>query len=469
MRPCRAAPEHLYLLPVGGTAMASLAGLLAAAGHRVEGVDAQLYPPMSTMLAQLDVCVRLGWDPKQIPTGVDRVIIGNAVPRSNPEVDAVLRRGLPFLSQAAAVPRYLLGEDRRSVVVAGTHGKTTTAALLAWTFEQTGLDPTCLVGGLLSWSGRSFRWGAGEWVVLEGDEYNTAFFDRRPKLHHYRPHILLLGPVEYDHADIYPSLDAVLAAFRAGTALVPPAGLVIVNATSSLALEVAATARCRVLRVGPTSSDDLQTAAHTSSQALELSVADRATRWSISSVLAGDHNALNLAMAFAAATAVGIEPARAAHALSAFPGVGRRLEVVGERDGVLVVDDFAHHPTALAATVRAARQRWPDRRLVVAYEPRSLTAGRRLFQEAYVEALAPAALALVPEPHYRHRLGAAGCLDREALAATLGQLGTQVLLPAPGADPLDLLRPALRPGDLVLVCSSGDFAGLARRAAGMAD
>ncbi len=446
--------------------MASLAGLLWTAGHRVSGVDAQLYPPMSTMLEDLGVPVRLGWQPARIPGRLDRVIIGNAVGRQNPEVDAVLRSGVPFMSQAEAVRHYLLGDGRAAVVVTGTHGKTTTTALLAWTLEQTECDPTCLVGGLLRWSGRSFRWGHGRWVVLEGDEYNTAFFDRRPKFHHYRPQVLVLGPVEYDHADIYPDLDAVLAAFRAGTALVPSDGLVIVNATSDLALEVAAAARCPVLRVGPSPEDDLRVIAHTGPENLELTLVRDGSRWQIPSVLAGEHNAHNIAVAFAAATAIGVEPSQAAEALASFPGVGRRLEVVGEHAGVLVVDDFAHHPTALGATVRAARARWPSRRLVVAYEPRSLTAGRRLFQEAYVHALASADVAVIAEPYHRERIAPADRLDRELLASQLRDTGTTVVLPASGVDPWSELATVLQPGDLLLVCSSGDFGGLCRRAAG---
>ena len=454
--------EKLYFLPIGGTAMASLAGLLAAAGHSVSGVDAQLYPPMSTMLEKLHIPVRMGWDPAAIPS-VDRVIIGNALPRQNPEIDAVMRRGVPFLSQAAAVPRYLLGPGRDAIVVAGTHGKTTTTALVSWVLERTGCDPTTLVGGLLPWSEQSFRWGSGRWVVLEGDEYNTAFFDRRPKLHHYCPHILVLGPVEYDHADIYPDFDAVLAAFRAGTALLPPDGMVIVNATSRWAVEAAAAAPCRVLRVGTDADDDVRVSAITDPSELRVRLQHGQQRWSVHSTLAGDHNAQNLAMAFAAAIVAGVPPEQAVAALGSFPGVGRRLEVVGERNGVLVVDDFAHHPTALAVTVRAARERWPDRRLVVAYEPRSLTAGRRLFQEAYVAALALAALALIPEPHHRQRIEPADRLDRQQLAAALLDHGTEVLLPASEEDPLDCLRPHLRPGDLLLLCSSGDFGGLRRR------
>ena len=195
--------EFLYFLPIGGTAMAPLAGMLHEAGHRVEGVDSQLYPPMSTLLEDLGIPVRLGFDPAQIPTAVDRVIIGNAVPRSNPEVAAVLDRRIPHLSQAEAVAHYVLGGGLRSLVVAGTHGKTTTSAMLAWILERAGNDPSYLIGGLPGWNPRGYRLGQGSLLVIEGDEYNTAFFDRGAKFLHYRPHLFLLGPVEFDHADLY--------------------------------------------------------------------------------------------------------------------------------------------------------------------------------------------------------------------------------------------------------------------------
>ncbi|HPA82130.1 MAG TPA: Mur ligase domain-containing protein, partial [Thermoanaerobaculales bacterium] len=205
--------EHLYLLPIGGTAMAPLAGMLRSIGHRVEGVDTELYPPMSTLLAELAIPVRLGFDPARVPDGVDRAIIGNAVPRSNPEVVAILERGTPFLSQAEAVAHYVLARGQDSLVVAGTHGKTTTSSMLAFILEDAGRDPSYLIGGMPRWSGRPFRLGGGRQIVIEGDEYNTAFFDRGPKFLHYRPHLFVLGPVEFDHGDIYRDLDAVMTAF----------------------------------------------------------------------------------------------------------------------------------------------------------------------------------------------------------------------------------------------------------------
>ncbi len=453
--------EHLYLLPIGGTAMAGLAGLLQAAGHRVEGVDTTLYPPMSTLLEELGIPVRLGYDPAALPAGVDRVVIGNAVGRDNPEVREVLARRIPHLAQAEAVAHYLLGEGRDAIVVAGTHGKTTTTALLAWILEETGTDPSYLVGGMLCWSGRSFRLGAGPWMVLEGDEYNTAFFDRGPKFLHYRPRIFVLGPVEFDHADLYPSLDAVLTAFRAGSAQVPAHGRILVSGWSDLAREAVRDATAPVTVVGPARGSTVTVEAmEAGPEGMRARLAMGGSAVELRVPLWGEHNLSNAALALAAAVEAGVEPAAAAEALSRFPGVRRRMEVVGEAGGITVVDDFAHHPTALAATLRAARQRWPGRRLVLAFEPRSLTAGRRLFQEAYPGALQGADVALVAPVFHRDRLAPGDTLDRELLARELERRGTRVLVPPPGVDPAEVLAECLLPGDVVVACSSGDFGGL---------
>jgi UDP-N-acetylmuramate: L-alanyl-gamma-D-glutamyl-meso-diaminopimelate ligase len=457
-------PEHLYLLPIGGTAMAPLAGLLSELGHRVEGVDCHLYPPMSTLLAELGVPVRIGFDPDAIPQGIDRVIIGNAVGRDNPEVAAIRARGLPYLSQPEAVAHYLLARGQDSLVVAGTHGKTTTASLLAWILDHAGTDPSYLVGGVPRFSGRSYRLGDGRWMVLEGDEYNTAFFDRGAKFLHYRPHLFILGPVEFDHADLYRDLDGVLTAFRAGASQVPRHGAVIVNASSGPALAATRDATAPVVRVGDSAQCQLRIRRiELGTEGTRAQLDWQGTPLEVTLPLAGAHNLDNAAVALAAALACGLPADGALDALAHFPGVARRLEVVGEASGVTVVDDFAHHPTALAATIAAARQRWPDRRLVVAFEPRSLTAARRAFQDAYLEALAGADLVLVADPYHRARLPPAEVLDRDSLAAALEARGVACLMPEAASDAASQLAARLVSGDVVVACSSGSFDGFHRR------
>ncbi len=440
--------------------MAPLAGLLQAMGHHVEGVDIGLYPPMSTLLDELKIPVRLGWDPRQIPADVDRIIIGNAVPRDNPEVAAVLQRRLPFLSQAEAVAHYGLARGQSSLVVAGTHGKTTTSSLLAWILETTNGDPSYLVGGLPTWNPRGFRLGSGEWMVIEGDEYNTAFFDRGPKFLHYRPHVFILGPVEFDHADLYPNLDAVLTAFRAGAAQVPKAGAVVVNAWSEHALAATRDATAPVVTVGSKPGCDLVLSSWSPSTDGGLaSLQWRGEVMEMPLPLAGFHNAQNATLALAASLIVGVPAPAALAALARFPGVARRMETRGEVSEIMVIDDFAHHPTALGVTIAAARQRWPHRRLVVAFEPRSLTAARRDFGAAYLEALSDADVVLVAAPFHRGRLAEDEILDRDSLARELELRETQALMPAPDADPVEVLLPHLRSGDVVIGCSSGSFDG----------
>ena len=457
-------PEFLYFLPIGGTAMAPLAGLLHEIGHRVEGVDTQLYPPMSTLLEDLGIPVRLGFDANAIPEELDRVIIGNAVPRSNPEVAAVLERRIPHLAQAEAVAHYVLASGLQSLVVAGTHGKTTTSAMLSWILEATGSDPSYLVGGLPQWNPRGFRLGEGPYLVIEGDEYNTAFFDRGPKFLHYRPHLFILGPVEFDHADLYPDLDGVLTAFRAGAAQVPRDGAVVVNAWSEGAVAACRDATAPIVTVGEAATDDLRLVSwdgRTDTSRATLSWRGRDLTLELHHP--GLHNVQNAAVAVAAAAVVGVDIAVAARAMASFPGVARRMQVVGEAAGIVVVDDFAHHPTALAATIAAARQKWPKRRLVIAFEPRSLTAARQSFHDSYLAALGGADLVLVASPFHSDRLAADEVLDRAALAEALAARGVTALMPDSGDDPVQWILPAIDRGDVVVGCSSGNFGDFHRR------
>jgi len=457
-------PERLYFLPIGGTAMAPLAGFLHEAGHRVEGVDSQLYPPMSTLLDELGITVRIGFDPALIPRDLDRVIIGNAVPRHNPEVVAVLERRIPHISQAEAVAHYILAYGPRSLVVAGTHGKTTTSAMLAWILEHAGLEPSYLIGGLPRWNPKGYRLGGGREMVIEGDEYNSAFFDRGPKFLHYRPWLFVVGPVEYDHADLYPSFDAVLTAFRAGAAQVPRHGAVIASAWSEGTLAACRDATAPVVRVGEDADCDLRMMAWRGTA--DGSTAD--IEWGGERLLLelhhpGLHNLQNAAMAVAAAVTAGVPAEDALAALASYPGVARRMEVVGETSGVLVVDDFAHHPTAVAATITAARQRWPRRRLVIAFEPRSLTAARRSFENAYAEALAGADVVMVAVPYHRDRLDEEHRLDRTTLGEKLAARGVETVMPTDDEDPVTAVAGIVTRGDVVVGCSSGDFGGFHKR------
>lgn len=455
-------PCHLYLLPIGGTATTALAGLAHDAGFRVSGVDTALYPPTSEILASLGVAVREGFDPAAIPADVDRVVIGNALPHTNPEVEEVLRCGLPYTSQAAALGEYFC-RNARTVVLAGTHGKTTTTALTAHLFVECGLDPTVMIGGVPC-GGLPWRLGAGGWTVVEGDEYNTAFFDRGPKFLHYFPRLFVVGNVEFDHGDLYPNLDAIVAAFRAGVArTVELGGTVIANAGDAGAARAAA-GTTGVVWYGEGDGVDLRATSFTHRNGrLEARLVWRGQRFEVTVPLVGRHNLDNLMAACTCALLAGAAPAAIARAAATFPGVRRRLELLGTAAGVSVVDDFAHHPTAARLTLAGARQRFPGRRLVVALEPRSLTAGRARFAADWEEALAEADVAVLADVFHRRRLPPAEVLDRNAVVAALRRRGVEAAAVPEESDPLPVLRALLRPGDVVVCMSSGSFGGLPAR------
>ncbi len=454
---------HFYLLPIGGTATAALAGLLHEAGERVSGVDVALYPPTSELLAELGVPVRIGFDPAAIPADLDEVVIGNAIPRSNPEVAAVLERGLPYTSQAAAFGERFC-RPARAVVVAGTHGKTTTTALAAHIFTASGLDPTVLVGGVPR-DGKPWRLGRGGWTVVEGDEYNTAFFDKGPKFLHYHPHLFVVGNVEFDHGDIYPDLDAILAAFRAGTAQVGPGGRIVATAGDAGARAVVGDdPRALWYGLDPKAALSCSAWGHRGGR-LSATLRWDGSVFDVETSLVGRHNLDNVMAATACALLAGIAPDAVARAAATFEGVRRRLDEVGTARGVTVVDDFAHHPTAVALTLDGARHRYPGRRLVVVFEPRSLTAGRSVFATEYEEALAHADVAVVAPVFHRARLKE-DVLDRAALVRHLRARGVAAEAPDDGTDLAPWLLPRLRSGDVVVCMSSGDFGGLPRRLLG---
>jgi UDP-N-acetylmuramate: L-alanyl-gamma-D-glutamyl-meso-diaminopimelate ligase len=442
--------------------MVPLAALLIEAGHQVTGSDGDLYPPMSTLLESLQIPVARGFSPEHLPADCDCVIVGNAATRDNLEAAEAFRRGLPVLSLPQAVRQYLL-PGKTSVVITGTHGKTTTSALLSWLLLDSGRDPGFLVGGEIRNLSRGYRHGAGPCFVLEGDEYNAAFFDRGPKFLHYEPRHLFVGNIEFDHADLYPDLPAIAEAFRQVVALVPPEGSIVANTDDRGVVEILNGSRAPVVRVSLA-----DTAADFSARDIEghsfgtdftlLESGMPAGR--LRSPLSGLHNVRNALGAIALARGLGLRVEEIAAALPRFAGVRRRLEVKGEADGILVVDDFAHHPTAVAETLAAARSRWPGRRIWALFEPRSNTAGRKIFEEAYAIAFDAAdALVLAPVFHAR-RLTPETVLDRDALARHFLRAGKLGFAPESIAEIPEILRQHARTGDVLLLMSSGAFGGL---------
>ncbi len=468
------APEHLHgvhLMGIGGVAMGALAGALQRRGIAVRGSDGPLYPPMSTFLAQAGIPVAQGYAPANLQPPPDLVVVGNVIRRDNPEALALATSGLPYLSLPQALAHFFI-RDRVSIVVAGTHGKTTTTALIASGLMAAGLDPGFLVGGIMLEGGRNFADGAGRHFVVEGDEYDTAFFDKRPKFVHYRPRIGLLTSCEFDHADIYADMDAVRRAFDMFVAAIPAGGLLLAWGDSEEVLARAAGAQCPVLTYGQGERCDWQLmgASPAEEGGARLSVrAPDGRELEVFSPLAGRHNALNTTATLAALCAAGLTADQAARVQAGFQGVRRRQEVRGVAGGVVVVDDFAHHPTAVRETVAAVREfglpgwRPGQGRLAAVFEPRTNTSKRALFQEDYAEAFDDADLVFLREPPGVEGLGAGERFSSERLANDLAGRGLKARAFADTPALLAGLLAELKPSDLCLVMSNGGFDNLHQR------
>jgi UDP-N-acetylmuramate: L-alanyl-gamma-D-glutamyl-meso-diaminopimelate ligase len=428
---------------------------------------------MSLLLEEAGIRPLVGYDPVHLDPTPDLVVVGNACRRDNPEVVEAERRGVPLLSMPEALARFFLA-GRLPLVVAGTHGKTTTTAMAAWTWTACGAEPGYLVGGVPLDLGRSFRAGAGRRFIIEGDEYNAAYFDRGPKFLHYRPQTLILTSVEYDHADLYPDPATLLAAYATLIERLPADGLLVACAEEEGVRRLAERAPCRVVLYGLGAGADVRPlvapvlrpeetvvrvaapapggVAGAGDDALELRLG-----------VPGLHNLLNALAVWTAACCEGLPPLAVASALAGFRGVKRRLEELGRAGGVTVVDDFAHHPTAVGKTLAALRQRYPGSRVVVAFEPRSLSAGRRFFHDAYLEAFRGADALVLAPIFYAGRLAAEDRLDLPELARRLAAAGVAATAAETREAVLPALLGILEPGDVVVIMSSGDFGGLPQR------
>jgi UDP-N-acetylmuramate: L-alanyl-gamma-D-glutamyl-meso-diaminopimelate ligase len=452
----------VHLSAICGTAMASLAGLLRERGHEVTGSDQDVYPPMSTQLETLGIPIRTPYAEENVPASADLVVIGNALSRGNPEVEAVLDRRQRFTSLPALVAEEFL-RPCRPLVVAGTHGKTTTASLLAFLLHGAGVDPSFLIGGVPVDFGRSYRLGGGDLFVIEGDEYDCAFFDKRPKFVHYLPEVAIVGNVEFDHADIYADLAAVQTAFVRLLNVVPRRGLLIAGTESPGLAAILPRARCRVETFGLEEEADWCASgvrAEGGTTRFRLRVRGR-ERGELRLPLAGTHNVRNALAALAAAASVGVEPEVAGSLLGGFRGVRRRLELRGRVAGVAVYDDFAHHPTAVRATLRALRDGMESSgRLVAVFEPRSYTSRTRIFQDAFGEALALADRAVVSAAHLPGKVPPEQRISERELVDRARAAGADADFVPTVEGIVQALVGTLRPGDHVVVLSNGGFGGL---------
>ena len=451
--------------------MASLAGLLQLEGYRVTGSDKAAYPPMSDLLGGLGIPVMEPYAERNLDAtsdlpAHDLVVIGNALSRGNPEVERVLDERIPFTSMAALVhEEFLVG--RTSLVVAGTHGKTTTTSLLAWIYqvaarENPALEPSFLIGGVAENFGTSFQLRPTHTFIIEGDEYDTAFFDKGPKFLHYFPDALILTHVEFDHADIYSDLAAVKTAFKRLVNLVPRRGLIVAFDGSANVTECVERAFCRVERYGFSATSDwrIQNLRHE----------DGLTRWEVwrggalwaelAMSLAGEHNALNATAAAALASGQGLTVEAIKEAVASFKSVKRRLEVRAQVAGVTVIDDFAHHPTAIRETLRALRSVYPNSRLWVVLEPRSNTLRRKVLESDLIASLRLADRVILAGVYQQQRIPEAERLNPEEVVQALNAAGTPAVL-RPDVDAIvNEIAPQLESGDVVAILSNGGFDGI---------
>ncbi|MGH9687431.1 MAG: UDP-N-acetylmuramate:L-alanyl-gamma-D-glutamyl-meso-diaminopimelate ligase [Candidatus Acidiferrales bacterium] len=458
----KTAMHHVHLLGIGGAAMAPVAGMLKERGFHVTGTDAHVYPPASTLLRSLGITWNEGYREENLAPVPDLAVIGNAISRGNPELERILEEKIPYCSMPQLLEDYFL-PGHTSVVIAGTHGKTTTTAMIAWIFHTAGRRPDFLVGGVApNFGDRSYGLGGGDEFIIEGDEYDTAFFDKAPKFLHYHPDELILTSLEYDHADIYPDLASIALQFRRLVNLVPRGGRILFWGESRELKEAVAKAFCRVETFGLTADCDWF--------AGDIAWQDSATVFRVAYrsreigkfqiPMAGRHNVMDALASIALAHGRGIGREAIQRALATFESVRKRMEIKGDVDGVVVVEDFAHHPTAIRLTLEAARTRWPGRKIWAAVEPRSNTMRRKVFQDALPESLALADAIFFGPVSRAQMLGEDERLSPESIAASLSALGRDSRAFESAEKIAEHLASNAASGDLVLVMSNGGFDGL---------
>jgi len=457
---------HYHLIGICGTAMASLAAMLQARGHQVTGSDENVYPPMSTMLASLGINVAQGYAIDNLSPAPDCVVVGNAIPRGNPEVEETLNRRLLYRSLPEVLKEEFI-RVRRSLVVAGTHGKTTTTSLAAWVMDQGGLDPSFLVGGVVQNFGASSRVTKSNYFIIEGDEYDTAYFDKGPKFMHYLPELAIVGNIEFDHADIYKDIDAVKLAFRRLMNTVPGNGRLIAGWDSPLVREVIASMGQRLF----TQVETFGTCEDARWQARDIDWSGAMTcfrvlregkEWSeFQTPLIGDFNVRNCLSVIIAADAWGIERQAIIDAMSTFKSVRRRCEVRGEVNGIIVIDDFAHHPTAVRETLSALKTRYTGQRLVAVFEPRSWSSRLAVFQQEYAKAFAPADYVIVAGVFDTRKATEKGdVLDTAKLISDIAAQCKPAFAIRDVDEIVRRLVSELRSGDVVAIMSNGGFGGI---------
>ncbi|MEI6350767.1 MAG: UDP-N-acetylmuramate:L-alanyl-gamma-D-glutamyl-meso-diaminopimelate ligase [Verrucomicrobiota bacterium] len=448
--------QNIHFLGICGTAMGSVAAALQERGFTVTGSDENVYPPMSTFLEQKGVKLTAGFRPENIPASAQLIVIGNAMKRGNPEVEAVLNRKLYYLSLPETLKEFFL-RGRHNLVVTGTHGKTTTTSLLTWILESAGLEPSYLIGGIPKNLGQGARFRDSKYVVLEGDEYDTAFFDKRSKFVHYMPELVIVNNIEFDHADIFNNLDEIKLSFRRMLNIVPGNGMVLLNADDPNCIDVGRTCPAPVVEVG--------FSANAANQIREVSYHPHGSEFTLFDTrftlpLVGEYNVRNAAMAISAAHFYGVRLETIRKAVASFEGVLRRQEIRGEAGGIKIIDDFGHHPTAIRQTLAGLRHQYPGARLWAIFEPRSNTTRRAVFQHELPAAFAEADGVIFSKVARLEQIPEAERLKPEQVIADIAAMGKPAFY-EPGVDEIIArICPLAKRGDVIVVFSNGGFDGI---------
>jgi UDP-N-acetylmuramate: L-alanyl-gamma-D-glutamyl-meso-diaminopimelate ligase len=456
--------HRIHLIAICGTGMGALACMLKESGYAVSGSDQHVYPPISDFLDSHNIPIQTGFHPENLRSHPDLVVVGNAVSKDNPEVRAMQEMGLPFCSMPQAVNRFAAA-GRRQLVVAGTHGKTTTSSFLAWMLTTAGLDPSFLIGGIVTNFNSNYRVGQGDYIVLEGDEYDTAFFDKGPKFLHYNPEIAVLTSVEFDHADIFRDLDHVKSAFGALLAnLNPQSALFAFDRDSNIKDILSRSAAPGFFYGHDSASAWYLGRITTGTQETSFEVFHNGKLWAeFQTSMIGEHNLRNLLAGIAAGHRLGIDRATISQALKTFRGVKRRQEIRGIKKDITVIDDFAHHPTAVLETVRAAKQFYHDRRLIAVFEPRTNSSRRKVFQSDYAAAFDNADMICIRQAPMLEKIPAAQRFSSETLVRDLSRRGKDAFYFDDTDQIIEFLTGQAKPLDVILIMSNGGFDNIHER------
>ena len=448
--------EHFHFIGICGTAMGSVAAALQNRGYTITGSDQNVYPPMSDFLIENNINVSVGHDENNIPDKVDLVVIGNAMSRGNVEVESVLNRKIPYTSLPELIKRYFL-QGKRNIVITGTHGKTTTSSIIAHLLNDNGLNPNLMIGGIPLDIGKGGRFTESEFFVIEGDEYDTAFFDKRSKFVHYMPEIVVVNNIEFDHADIFNNIEEIKLSFKRMLNIVPENGIVFVNGDDNDAVEVTENCRAPVIKVGANDDCDFKIE-NLNLESFNSSFSIKENSYQLP--MDGEFNVRNAAMAIAVSDFLKIDQKNIIESVSKFSGIARRQELRGEEKNVKIIDDFGHHPTAIAATIGALKQRYPDSKIWAIFEPRSNTSRRNLLQSELEDSLSQADGVIISEVPNPEKVPDGELLDVESVIENLSSRGKEAFIGLSSDDIVNKLIPLTSSGDTIVVLSNGGFGGI---------